>query len=84
MIETARQTIDSIDQKIIDLLTERYQITKEIGAIKKNNNNQTVDPEREKKMMEKYALLCEEKKLPSELVKNIFKEILKLSYHSQQ
>lgn len=84
MLTKFRQQLDRVDRKIIDLLTERYAITKKIGEFKKKTGQKTVDERRETELMNNLAILAEKNNLPHKILKNIFKEILKLSYHSQK
>ena len=49
-IELLRDNINSIDDKILDLLKKRAEVVKEIGAHKKSKNK-VVDIEREEKVL---------------------------------
>ena len=48
-----RERIDSIDQKMIDLLNERMQCAHEVGHIKKAAGKPIRDPERERDVIAK-------------------------------
>lgn len=46
MINTYRQEIDFIDEKILELLAQRAEISKNIWIYKQENNLPTLQPER--------------------------------------
>ncbi len=48
-----REQIDSIDSKILNLINQRLEIGKKVGAIKKETGGQILDKTREQKIMEK-------------------------------
>ena len=51
-IEANRRKLDEIDDVIITKLLERFEVTKEIGKIKKAHNIEIFQPEREKAIIE--------------------------------
>lgn len=51
-IEANRRKLDEIDDVIITKLLERFEVTKEIGKIKKNHNIEIFQPEREKAIID--------------------------------
>jgi 4-amino-4-deoxychorismate mutase len=46
-----RERLNAVDQKIVDLLVERYKIIREVGAFKEQNNIPTVVEERVKEVI---------------------------------
>lgn len=48
-----RNRIDEIDNEIMKLLSERYEISDEIGAIKSNSKVQILDQKRESYVLNK-------------------------------
>ncbi len=48
-INTLRNSIDDIDEKIVNLLNERLLVGKKIGRIKESGGNIVLDANREKK-----------------------------------
>ena len=54
----ARKTITEIDEKILELLSQRVSAAKEIGAIKIQENLPTYVPEIEKKKIEDLSSKC--------------------------
>ncbi len=76
-IEDLRKEIDLVDQKIVELLNKRASIAKQIGEIKKHNNIQVRNLQREKEVIsnvlkenEKYGLF------PRDALEIIYKEII--------
>ncbi|MBL6820096.1 MAG: chorismate mutase [SAR86 cluster bacterium] len=77
-----REEIDSIDSEIIALLESRFNLTKEIGPIKRNLDKDLFDESREEEILKKIdelALIY-----PKEDLKEIFKLIMKTSLNQQK
>jgi chorismate mutase len=78
-----REKIDSVDEKIFDLLLERYLIVEDIGKYKKNNKLDILDSKRENKIYEKiedFYLLDQHIKY----LKNIYKTVMNESKRIQK
>lgn len=78
-----RKKIDSVDEKIFDLLLERYLIVEDIGKYKKNNKLHILDSKRENKIYEKiedFYLLDQHRKY----LKNIYKTVMNESKRIQK
>lgn len=56
-IDVLRTEIDSIDDKIMDLLDQRFFITKAIGEEKKKNSTHVLDSNRELFIFDKTSKL---------------------------
>jgi chorismate mutase/prephenate dehydratase len=54
-LKKLRGKIDAFDSKIIELLNERANVVKEIGAIKNRTNAQIYAPDREKQVFDKIS-----------------------------
>lgn len=50
-IDLLRQTIDEIDEKILELINQRLSLAKQVGNFKKQGGIQITDSEREKEIM---------------------------------
>ena len=48
-----RKQIDEIDSKVMELLNQRYEITKKIGEFKRDNNIDVNNSDREKEILNK-------------------------------
>lgn len=58
-IENYRRKLDELDEMIINMLLERFEITKEIGKIKRNHNIEIFQPDREEAIIETIKFICE-------------------------
>jgi chorismate mutase / prephenate dehydratase len=70
-----REKIDTIDEKIIKLLTDRAKTALRIGQIKKQGSGSAYAPEREQKVLTKI-LKKNKGPFPEEALKNIYSEVL--------
>lgn len=82
-LESYRQTIDQIDEKILALLSDRGRIALEIGHIKRSNKTELYDPLREQ-LIYKRLLEFNPGPLPAQAVENIFREIISASHALQE
>ena len=54
-INILRKKIDDCDNQMLDLLVERFAVSKEIGSIKASHNLNVGDPNREREIIERLA-----------------------------
>ena len=82
-IKRLRKKIDSIDDKILQLLNERIDVAKEIGKMKSAGKKDIYVPRREKNILKR---LQENNKggLPDKDLMDIFQNILKVSRSMQK
>ncbi len=73
-----RDKIDTIDNKITDLLVERFNIVKEIGAIKLNSSTEITNLSREKSIISRIFKRTNENISQSDL-SEIFNSIFEIS-----
>ena len=73
-----RDKIDTIDDKITDLLVERFNIVKEIGAIKLNSRTEITNLSREKSITSRIFKRTNENISQSDL-SEIFNSIFEIS-----
>jgi 3-deoxy-7-phosphoheptulonate synthase/chorismate mutase len=77
-IQSLRRQIDGINLQLLDLLTQRARIVKEIGKLQTEMGMVHYDPEREAQMLN--ALEAANKgPFPNETIKTLFKEIFRAS-----
>lgn len=74
-IETLRETIDAIDDKILDLLNQRARIAIEIGKQKKANKADLHAPTRELEVYDRLQSL-NKGPFPDEALRAVFREIM--------
>lgn len=59
-LKKMRVEIDELDLQLMELLNRRYQLSKEIGIYKKENNIQVLDLKREHEILDKARAYSEE------------------------
>jgi len=82
-ISKLRKNIDTIDYKIIDLLDQRFSISKEIGEIKSSHDINVDDPNREKQIIDRLGDKMTGK-LDKEEIIAIFEPIYNISKRLQK
>ena len=76
-IRELRDEIDSLDDKIVELLEKRSLISKNIGEIKQCTGKEVLDSQREKEIIDRLSLKT--KILNKVSLHLIFKNIFKIS-----
>jgi len=74
-IATLRQKIDSLDEKILDLLNERAKVAQEMGRVKTENNRIPYDPKREEEILDRLRGI-NPGPFPPGAVSIVFREII--------
>lgn len=74
-LETLRERIDQIDSSWLALLSARFEVTRQVGELKKRQGLPARDPAREAQQTERMRQLAAEAGLAPELAENIFKLI---------
>ena len=82
-IENLRNKIDILDFQLIDILKQRFNITSEIGKMKKENNVAVLQIDRWNAILESRIKYAAEKGLSEEFVKEILEDIHKASIEGQ-
>lgn len=83
-LATQRAYIDELDNRLIDLLGKRMQISEQIGKLKKEKNVAILQNKRWNEILGKMILDGEEKGLSEEFVLKIFKAIHQESINHQE
>lgn len=78
-----RREVEGIDRQLVQLLAQRVQAGKELGALKRLAGLPTVDPAREAAVIRRAVELAREFNLPDEPVRSIFWHIIGLSRRVQ-
>ncbi len=80
-LKELRDKIDSIDNKLLDLLNERMSIVKEVGDLKNSSNAPIYRPEREKEIIDRLYEISKTKGylLDKDSIEAIFLEIFAIS-----
>lgn len=82
-IETLRDEIDLIDDKIVEFFERRIELAVKIGAIKKLNSMEITDAKREKDIIKMAVSKLKNKDFLVE-TEELFKNIIKLSKNVQR
>ncbi len=83
-LEEARDRIDEIDRRFIELLAERYAVVDELCAMKAENGDTVKDEDREQELLDHVATIAEEHDLSPELTRRLYDEILAHSVQRQR
>lgn len=83
-IHFLRREIDDIDDTIIQLLSRRITIAKEIGAYKKNNDVSSFQPERFKELLQTRAKAGAQKHLSKDFIIQMWELIHEESLRQQE
>jgi len=73
---SAREKIDAIDERLLDLLAERFQLTHQVGLLKANQQLSALDATREAEKLARLADLSSDRDLNPELVQELFRRIM--------
>ena len=74
-IEELRTRIDSIDDRIVDLLNARSRVVLEVGRLKSGSNQQFHVPGRERQIYERL-LNSNPGPFPNDALKSIYREVI--------
>ena len=83
-LQEARDRIDDIDRRFVELLAERYAVVDDICALKEEEGDSIKDHDREAELLDHVATVAEENGLSPDLVRRLFGEILSHSVERQQ
>tara|TARA_B100001029_G_C15057915_1_gene455885 strand:+ start:1006 stop:1296 length:291 start_codon:yes stop_codon:yes gene_type:complete len=72
----ARRIIDEIDSKLIEILDERFRLTREVGLLKAEHKLDPVDKTREVEKLAKLRSLCDKKTLNPDFIEELFSSIM--------
>jgi chorismate mutase len=75
-LDVCRQKIDSLDQRIVELIQQRAQVVEEIGSIKREAHLPIAAPAREKQVIEKVQELAKGGPLPADAVGRIYEKLV--------
>jgi chorismate mutase len=75
-LEVCRQKIDSLDQRIVELIQQRARVVEEIGSIKREAHLPVAAPAREKQVIEKVQELAKGGPLPADAVGRIYEKLV--------
>lgn len=71
-----RDKIDDTDERLLDLLAERFELTHRVGLLKAKQNLNSFDGTREAEKLARLTELSEQRNLNPELVMALFRQIM--------
>ena len=74
-LENLRKEIDYIDNEIVELFAKRFDVVKQIGEFKKENNIPVVDNNRFAKVLEKVGNIATKNGISPNFIKKIYNTI---------
>lgn len=83
-LHDARNSIDEIDRRVVELLAERYALVDELCETKAKNGDAVRDPDREQELLDRVTTLAEEHGLAPEVARQIYEEVLAQSVQRQR
>jgi len=83
-IDIIRKKLDEIDEKIVELIIERFSHIPEISAYKQEHNLPIQNKEREREVLETKAALVKNKEIPKEMIEQLFEIIMLYSRKEQE
>ena len=75
-LDQYRVQINDTDKEIIQLIAKRYEIVKQVGEFKKENNLAIFDPNREAKLKAYHTKLADEYGVSPEIINSVFDIII--------
>jgi chorismate mutase / prephenate dehydratase len=75
-LEACRQEIDSLDQRLVELIQKRARVVEEVGAVKREAGLTIRDAQREQQVIEKVQRLAKGGPLPAEAVGRIYQKLI--------
>lgn len=82
-LASLRDKIDTVDQRLIELLAERMKLVHEVGAVKREHGLPIYVPEREAQMIARRRDEAESQQVPGQLIEDILRRIMRDSYSSE-
>ena len=75
-LAACRQQIDSLDQRIVELVQQRARVVEEVGNIKREAHLPVTVPSREQQVIAKAEELAKGGPLPAEAVGRIYQKLV--------
>jgi chorismate mutase len=82
-IKSHRETIDRLNDEIIEKLAQRHDAALAIGDVKKKYDKPVVDKSREKAILERIRVKASDIGLDPDALERVFKEIIRLCVEAE-
>jgi len=83
-LEEARDRIDDIDHRIVELLAERYAVVDDLCEMKAENGDTVKDEDREQELLDHVASIADAHDLSPALAQRLYEKILAHSVERQR
>ncbi len=83
-LDELRKKIDEIDARIVELIAERQEISREIGKGKNKTSRVIEDRERELRVLKNVRSLARDKKISPSDIENIYRQVINASKKIQK
>jgi chorismate mutase len=83
-LEEAREEIDAIDRRLVELLAERQEVVDDIAEVKEEAGRDARDPAREEELIDRVRTLAREAGLAPQLAEDIYRDLLDHSVRRQR
>lgn len=84
MLTHFRNQIDHIDDTLVDLLAQRFEIVKQVGTYKKENNISSLQPTRWQEVLSKRTQKADEYGLDNHFIIDIWNRIHEYSLELEE
>lgn len=75
-----RKRIDEIDNLLIDLFSERFEIVRSVGKLKAENNIEIVQSKRVDEVIARVTEMAEKKNIPPEFICDLYTRMIDLAH----
>ncbi|MDP8170859.1 bifunctional chorismate mutase/prephenate dehydrogenase [Pasteurella skyensis] len=82
-LDPIRNQIDSIDQQLIELFSQRLKCVEKVGKIKSEHGIPVYAPEREKQMIHARRIEAEKQGVPPDLIEDVLRRVMRESYANE-
>lgn len=82
-LQPLRDQIDAVDQQLIDLLSQRLKLVRQVGEVKSQHGLPIYAPDREAAMLAKRRAEAEQQHVPAQLIEDVLRRIMRESYASE-
>ena len=83
-LKKQRKNIDSIDKRIIALLSKRFRTAKKLKKLKKQQNLKITDRQREKEVIDNARVMAKHHDIEPEFAEELFRKIIKYTREKQR
>lgn len=75
-LQELRHQIDEVDDRILDVLVERFEITRQVGIVKRDAGFGPVDRTREQEMYERIRSKASERGIDPDVVESLYRTLI--------